>query len=207
MIGELTVGFLDPKFYPGLTFIGKVTQLNVWRRVLQPSEISKISGCQEDVTGDEVSWGRNWTQFTVQTNSRTFETDLGSLCRNWSFSTTQLLPPMNFVESTYVCEGLGGTLLTPTSHDQAKRMVESAMTSSNCTTFWTGVWDFIEEGSWINHQNGSVMKNVPWAPDEPNGMHFENCGALDAQGVADDDCQAKRQVGCTFVISNSRYLA
>ncbi|XP_047737967.1 uncharacterized protein LOC125178389 [Hyalella azteca] len=99
---------------------------------------------------------------------------------------------MNFVESAYVCEGLGGTLLTPTSHDHAKRMVESTMRSSNCTTFWTGVWDFIEEGSWINHQNGSAMKNVPWAPDEPNGMHFENCGALDAQGVADDDCQAKR---------------
>ncbi|KAF2353919.1 DNA-directed RNA polymerase phage-type [Trinorchestia longiramus] len=201
---ELTVGFLSPKIYPGLTFIGNITQFNVWSRMLEPEDISRMSNCEEDVTGDLVAWGRNWT--TV--NSRIFEVDLHSLCHDASSSKLLLMPAMNFMESTYLCEGLGGTLYNPPTHDMVRQVVEyfRNRTDSECVLFWSGIWDEPEEGKWKNHFTGlkisqnPELRDVPWAPDEPNGMHFENCAGLDAEGFADDDCQRKRCGLCDVVM-------
>lgn len=187
---SLTVGYLDPKIYPGLTFIGNITQFNTWSRVLTMQEIESIAYCKRDMTGESTSWEQDW----ILVNSRTFDVDLESLCFNRMASDIQLLPSMNFMESTYVCEGLGGGLYNPNTYEKTREIVETTrqLPDSECHLFWSGVWDVPKEGVWMSHRNGSVMSGLSWAPDEPNGLHFENCGALDPEGYADDDCQAKR---------------
>ncbi|KAK4320387.1 hypothetical protein Pmani_008738 [Petrolisthes manimaculis] len=65
-----------------------------------------------------------------------------------------------------------------------------------CALLWIGVTDNVKEGSWIHHLSGKPVHLLPWSVDEPNGIHYENCGGLEEGGVVDDDCEALRCTTC-----------
>lgn len=187
---NLTVGYLDPLIYPGLNFVGLITQFNAWNEMLTHSVIESIAQCGIDLLGNKLSWESNW----MLRNSSFYVLTLDKLCDKTRELKMKILPAMNFFESAFLCEGLGGQLSIPSSYPEASQMVSAgrAKANANCTLFWTGIWDVPEEGIWTAHINGSKLAASVWAPDEPNGLHFENCAGLDKEGFADDDCEVKR---------------
>lgn len=187
---QLTVGYLSPNISPGFTFNGMITQFNVWREALDDSAVDAISKCKTDIQGNGISWDGYWRIV----NSSMIDIPLNLLCKKDETSQTRLLPQMNFYESAFICEGLGGHLSIPETHAEAKQFItnEFSRDYNTCSIFWSGIWDVLEEGVWRSHGNGSQLSDLVWAPDEPNGLHFENCGGLDIEGLADDDCETMR---------------
>uniref|UniRef100_A0A0P4W890 C-type lectin domain-containing protein n=1 Tax=Scylla olivacea TaxID=85551 RepID=A0A0P4W890_SCYOL len=69
----------------------------------------------------------------------------------------------------------------------------------NCfTDFWIGPNDIKEEGVWM--MDGVPIKHpIIWKPSEPNGLQYENCGAIAPIGVSDLDCDTNlRCTVCSF---------
>ena len=185
-----TVGYLNPKLYPNLKFIGNITQVNVWGRILSELDISSISNCFEDKLGDLVSWTDLW----VNVYSKNIFIPLEHLCHETVIKEIRLLPRMTYSESAYLCEGLGGFLTIPKTHEEVSTLVTKHRTNINfqCGAFWAGVWDTLTEGVWLDHKTELEIIGIPWAPDEPNGVHIENCAGLDLEGYIDDKCDAER---------------
>ena len=121
-----------------------------------------------------------------------FEYPSSQFCEQDQVAYRILLPQADFYESIYLCRGMGGVPAVPSSYTEAKMMFRSGFEEeNNCSIFWIGLWDKKEEGNWVGF-SPTMGNTFPWSPDEPNGLHFENCGALDLAGIADDNCAAKR---------------
>lgn len=187
---NLTIGYVNPERYPMLKFIGSATQFNVWRRVLSHQDIKQIANCKKVLDGDLISWNEDaWSL----RNSTIYYRSLQSFCDEKLTSETQLFHGMSYGEGAYLCEGLGGTLHIPKTHDEVSLLVRSLREENKqCQVYWIGVWDVEEEGVWSSHANGTIYDELPWTADEPNGLQFENCGGLDLEGVIDDDCTGLR---------------
>lgn len=78
---------------------------------------------------------------------------------------------------------------------------ELKRTQGNCLRPWVAVEDKEEEGVWRHHLTKNVTSDLPWAIDEPNGLRYENCGALELEGLVDVDCKSKR---CVFIYFNRK---
>lgn len=187
----LTVGYMDESLYPNLKFIGNVTQINIWQRTLELKEIKDIASCNLDLEGDLVQWSSGWNI----RNATMFDEDLDSLCIAESRFDVNLLHRSNFFEAAYVCEGVGGYLVTPQNISYGQEIftwARSGISIHKCNIYWVGIYDRISEGVWRYHDNNEEALGLPWAEDEPNGLHFENCGGLDFEGIVDDACSALR---------------
>lgn len=191
---NISFGFIDPSQFTAVSFIGNVTQFNVWSGILSEDELNDLASCKSSAVGDSVSWEEEWTlQNAVQ-----YDLDLSDLCSKEVSPEYQVFPAMNYAESRHVCKALGGTLPTPNNTTDANHMYRLAdKRRKNCKYTWIGVTDEREEGVWRKEQSGPITPNLPWAFGEPNGQQYENCGGLDLEGVIDDDCRAKRCPLCS----------
>lgn len=187
----LTVGYMDESLYPNLKFIGNITQINIWQRTLEEEEIRDIASCNLDLEGDLIQWSTGWNV----RNATEFDEDLESLCVAEKLFDVNLLHRSNFFEAAYVCEGIGGYLVTPTNLSYGQEIftwARSGVSHHKCNIYWVGIYDSPSEGIWRYHDDNEVAQDLPWAEDEPNGLYFENCGGLDFEGIVDDMCSALR---------------
>lgn len=191
---ELTVGFMDPSWYPGISFIGNVTDFNLWNRTLSTEELMALGKCRAVMEGNVVAWNRaKWKVSKVLE----YNVDPKDLCYRAPPLTFQIFKAMVFRESSYLCRALGGILRTPSSLKEVEMTYRMTQESRpDCPLLWAGVTDRIEEGQWTYDFNGMIANNLPWAFDEPNGMRYENCGGIDLDGLIDDGCTSKRCVLC-----------
>ena len=190
---RITVAYIFPSPFAGITYIGNITQVNIWQKLLPQDTIRSLHRCHFNLVGDVVNWSAG--QWADQGSTR-HKTELFNVCKIVDNSKTiEVFGPVTFDEATYVCEGFGGALVTPSSHEEVAALM-SIVTEEypNCTAFWSGYWDGKEEGKWNYHAGEKKADKIPWAPNEPNGIHFENCGGIDKEGIVDADCNAKRHV-------------
>ena len=191
---ELTVGYMDPNWYPGISFIGDVTQFNLWNRTLILEELITLGKCQGLQEGNVVAWSRaEWAVNKVVE----YDVDPQDLCYRDPPHTFQLFKSMTFAEGSYLCEAFGGIIITPSTHGEIAKTYQLIQESRpDCPIIWVGVTDRDLEGKWTYHHNGTSADDLPWAFEEPNGIIHENCGGMDIDGVIDDSCTSKRCVPC-----------
>lgn len=172
--------------------------MNIWDRALGPEQIEDIALCKNDPQGNYVSWEAGWELYDADM----YEVPLSELCQKDIGTTYFWFPALSFSIAQYLCQALGTRLPQITNKHEIEILHEvsaSAHPNVTChTNFWTELTDEREEGIWRS-QNGLVQSNVMWAPQEPNGLHYENCGVLNANGISDVDCETDRYcVLCTF---------
>ncbi|KAK8394309.1 hypothetical protein O3P69_006482 [Scylla paramamosain] len=191
---ELTVGYMDPSWYPGISFIGNVTQFNLWNRTLTFEELLALGKCQEAQEGNAIAWSRaEWEVNKVIE----YNVDPQDLCYRDPPLTFQVFKAMGYSEGSYLCKAIGGVLRTPPTIDEVARTYLMTQESRpHCPLLWAGVTDRDLEGNWTFSHNGMPADDLPWAFDEPNGIIYENCGGMDVDGLIDDGCTSKRCVPC-----------
>lgn len=71
-------------------------------------------------------------------------------------------------------------------------------THSCYSDHWTALNDIESEGKW-KIGDYEVPGNITWAPNEPNGLQYENCVSIGPFGIWDVNCKTnKKCVVCTF---------
>ncbi|XP_069951720.1 uncharacterized protein [Cherax quadricarinatus] len=104
---------------------------------------------------------------------------------------------MTYKENVYMCDALGGFVPIPNNLSDVTAIVSGALESRpDCQQMWLNIEDVAQEGVWHYHDSGQVAMDIPWAIDEPNGLYYENCGGIEAEGVVDADCQTPRCLCC-----------
>ncbi|XP_071533859.1 uncharacterized protein [Panulirus ornatus] len=167
---------------------GDLTQVNVWDTALSQEEIQAIAQCRSDPQGNYVSWEVGWTL----TNVTSRDVPLADLCRQKVDLTYFWFPSAPYDTAQYLCRALG-THLTSTKAELLAILNVSSVTFTREDSCYTDIWvamnDIDEEGVW--KINGlPVTGEISWAPQEPNGLHYENCASGVLTGMADVDCHA-----------------
>lgn len=173
--------------------------MNVWDRVLGDEEIQDFANCKTNPQGSYISWEAGWSLKVVSAYNLT----LAEFCQQEVGETYFWFPSMPFKSAHYICEALGTHLPWANSINDIQRLQNvSAATHpnhNNCHhNFWTSVTDLAEEGVW-RRNDGTILKDIFWAPYEPNGLRYENCAAVSRYGIADISCEMQiRCAVCTF---------
>lgn len=98
----------------GTSFCGKLTQFNLWSRILGQDEIVGLAACKMNLNGDIISWDRKWTtQGVVE-----YKVALKDLCDASQPPRFKVFPPMCYESGVTLCESLGG--VTPIPRDMAE---------------------------------------------------------------------------------------
>ncbi|XP_076061383.1 uncharacterized protein LOC143037151 [Oratosquilla oratoria] len=183
---------------------GKLTQVNIWSRILTLKEMNSIKDCNVNLQGDVLSWKDIELNLT---NAEETQIELASLCHN-SLKEKSFFQftPLTFAESTYLCEGLGGYLplpMTQKSIEDHLGYIKDYEDVCFGSKFWGSASDDSKEGKWIVHTTGQTEDNLPWAKHEPNGISFENCILIDDVGYHDFGCKRDLCSLCTFDLTPS----
>ena len=102
---------IDDGFDSEQMFLGELTELNMWDRVLENVTIKHLSECKDVGNGNMISWRKENFKFF---DSNTYDIALTELCSDES--KLVVFPQMyNYEESKTVCASHGGTILTPRS--------------------------------------------------------------------------------------------
>ena len=89
------------------------------------------------------------------------------------------------VASRTICESIGGRLALISSQEEMDA-ARSYMQNFSGRAFIEGT-DAAQEGVWIDAA-GNEMPYSGWTVNEPNGGSGENCKAIAASEVLDNDC-------------------
>ena len=187
----LTLGYVDPKSILNLKLIGSLSQFNMWSRILTPVEILDSSKCLVNLKGDIIQWKLKKSDL-VNANLETVE--LSELCyKPESSNSIHIFPNMIYSEATYLCHGIGGEIMTPSTYSEVLTYFEMGEKEAvDCSYYWVGINDINEEGVWKSTKSENTVNYTNWAPDEPNGLWFENCAGIDVEGLIDDSCYSRR---------------
>lgn len=192
---NITIGFIDPRLHPGGSFVGNVTQFNVWNRILTEEEVKDVAFCKSNVQGNSISWEDDW----IFQNAVQYDLKQEDLCFRDFPPKFQVFPAMDHAQGTYLCAALGGSLVTPKHMVELTHMYLTAQTQKrDCNLIWVGVTDEIEEGLWSQPRSGLDPATLPWAFGEPNGLRYENCAGIEPAGVTDENCEMKRCPICNM---------
>ncbi|CAL4133301.1 unnamed protein product, partial [Meganyctiphanes norvegica] len=180
------------------SFSGKISQVNIWNRILRKEEIESISSCQfESLEGNIVKWSEQWTTHgDVQKQN----IPLTELCTKQQEQDLFLFHDITFNVAAYICHGLGGRVPYAESredYDTLYKNLNDKFTSlhSNNTKLWGGIVDREQEGVWKEAKNGTQVSPF-WQPYEPNGNLFQNCGQFSVKGMADVPCHSLNVAAC-----------
>lgn len=167
--------------------------------MLDDAEILDLARCKTNPQGSYISWEAGWSLKVVSP----YNLPLAEFCQQKVGTSYFWFPSVPVVAAHYICEALGTYLPWATSITDIERLQNiSAVTHpnhDNCHyNFWTSMTDISEENVW-RMNNGSIMRDIFWAPYEPNGLRYENCAAISRYGIADINCEMQiRCAVCTF---------
>lgn len=188
---NVSLGFVD--IVPEYSFVGNITQVNLFQRLLSSEEIKDKANCKTDISGDLLAWNSpNW----IIKGAKVLDKRLLEVCSEKQPNDISLIENLNFYDASYLCEGIGGQTLTPNTTKNILDLIsnfEEEIRQNNCTSFWTGIWDEEKEGTWRYHGGNRSVANYTWGFDEPNGLKHENCAGFSAtRGLSDYGCYGKR---------------
>lgn len=209
----ITLGYIKP--ITGVNYVGNVSQFNIWQRVLLQTEINDIVYCRRNIEGDVISWSGKW----IYRESNHFLISMAEFCAEFFSYSFLVLNPMTFYESAFLCEGIGGYLANPTNITEIRSLYNiGKLQRPRCHLYWGGVWDEEAEGVWVSRNLDIRNTIIPWTNNEPDGLHFENCGGIDPEGIIDDACTSERYgssdillqycgITCLYILLRTNYIS
>ncbi|XP_023330899.1 uncharacterized protein LOC111703243 [Eurytemora carolleeae] len=171
---------------------GKVTDMQVFSRILSEAELMKITGCEISTEGDIISWKNSkWELIGAKKISTKEILDLKSdICKSSNFS-IHLIPikRVNQPWSAHTCSKLSGRQLTYDNKEEFEDIVKyfssSRFENSICSSkeennylfrVWFGTNDEETEGVWRHFHNKKQISYLNWRSGRPYlGSTEYNC--------------------------------
>ena len=208
----LTMNHVTPgcsyKFSRYQSMYGRVTDVQIFRKVLTDKMMEVITGCEERMKGDLLSWDdtkwiRSGTKQDIRQETLDWKTDI---CKTITKS-YHLIPIRldNIPNSIKSCKKYSTELAMWENKDEMNDITKhlssyNMMAAKSCqqrnnkikNIFTMRVWlagtDNEEEGVWTNFYTNDVIQPQPWAENRPflNGESY-NCILLDVTMIDNDE--------------------
>jgi len=183
---------------PMMSLHGKVTDFQMWDKILSDEEMIKITNCEKFKSGNLLSWETgNWFLNSSQGTARMEMLDLQRDVCAPRTSSLHLIPyKLSFEpESLHMCTKFSGKIATYSKKekfDQLTRFlsVKQHMNTGDCTKkikdkdavrfrTWVGLDDYEQEGIFQNWYTDELVEYTPWADARPyvGGTRY-NCMML-----------------------------
>nr|XP_045615865.1 uncharacterized protein LOC123768987 isoform X1 [Procambarus clarkii] len=191
VLGQYSINYLSG-YTKTRSFSGQVTQAGVWGRTLAPAEVSQLASCGSDPPGLAIPWNHEW----ILNNASFIEVPEYEVCEKKSKSSYIKFLPMPFENARKFCAGLGGYMPVPQSLDHAKELLRIMFDPPVIKLIWLGATDELQEGVYINTHTGEEQKWFKWGSNDPNGLKWQNCLALDSDYLHDYPCHITMEAMC-----------
>ena len=172
-------------------FAGQLTDLNIWSRILNESEIRDLYLCGESENGGKiVDWK---SSKIISTSSIIVSEDKTHPCDEQTDSETMIYDVKVNMEPARkvlrICDALGGTMKLPTSKAELEQI--------NLNTWvWIPIFQNSEE-EWVDQRN-EIAPYLPWLKGQPNGDKYEKCAGkwLSKLQYYDTACDQENKFYC-----------
>ncbi|XP_045118960.1 uncharacterized protein LOC123508957 isoform X2 [Portunus trituberculatus] len=183
-------------------FIGDLSQVSLWSRVLSSGEVARLAACEDSGHGDVFA--SDEIQLEEKGSITTTWMPLEDLCRPPIKSQFFFLPETRlFSEARAVCEAFNGSLVTPLSPAESQHLLEMWQSfGASCSVtgrikVWLGLTDEAEEGVWRDITTNQLVEYQNFEPNRVGGGRVYNCATMDGKGTwLDSPCHATMKV-CT----------
>ena len=167
----------DGAFWGGSPMHGKMTDVNVWSRVLTDKEIHHWEECKNDQGGDLVNWETARFNLTAGV-SQTVEDKEKYICFHKTSGKIYktIKSKENFDGSVKYCNTIGAFVATAEDASTLKEMEESFKKS--CTysdQFYAGFTDRVENRKWQNYNSEQELTFANWAEGFPKNYTQHDC--------------------------------
>ena len=137
-------------------FQGKLTEFNIWNKILPTNEIIRMSRCEIFPKGNIIVWKKE--NFKL---NKVIHQDTENLCKRKVFF---IFPKrVKLSEASRECRVLGGEVAAPVTEEENKEIVDlTKLFPSQCMTFsnsvsWIGVERISKYGGWTQTGNASKI--------------------------------------------------
>lgn len=174
-------------------FAGKITDFNIWSKVLPLSDILKVQKCKNASSSpDLLNWETAMWSLTDEMSMEVLDMNVCDANKNSPkiHINPSLLP---FVEANKLCTNLGGSMITPTNQAEAKSFAAMIMKEEECKgKMWIPIRQNVTTNQWFDIISKKSPNFQPWYPGTPDGGRLQNCVILEERGLWDDKfCQDK----------------
>lgn len=156
-------------------FRGYIAQVDIWNTRLNAHDVRELAACRSTITGNVFSTEKDDLELVGVSVS---EEDLPKLCQK--NDRYVIFPEMrDLKDSQLMCKRVGCQVYAPDS--TAKNLQLHAISrqfSDTCFSnfhLWLGLSDEGEENVWRKFSDDSVVGELSFASDQPNGARGENC--------------------------------
>lgn len=178
-----------------MSMYGKVTDVQLFSRVLTDLEMEEYTGCRSRIFGDVVSWDSgSWLTSglnnTIRLESLDWKTEI---CKSQRHSYHIIPKPLQFMpNSLEACKRFSAEVVVHRNEAELAEITEYLSTnqvtkSENCLSIrregqgtevntWLAITDSDQEGVWSNYYTKEKMSHLPWAENQPYEEAFSyNC--------------------------------
>nr|XP_053628974.1 uncharacterized protein LOC128686190 [Cherax quadricarinatus] len=183
------------KYQSQYSYSGKLSQVNVWGRVLSQEQIQSVSRCEVDLEGDVLAWSNPWEVQHVQEQVVALRELCGSVSRG---RLVVPLPLLRYHDAVYVCKGLRGAIHDPATPDGMLKEFEYLKGIGGCERQWSAVTDEGHENLWYNPFTNAYFNNSQlfFRINNPDGDKYQNCNRLRWEGLEDTSCDQHSCAAC-----------
>ncbi|XP_023333066.1 uncharacterized protein LOC111704908 [Eurytemora carolleeae] len=191
-----------PIFSGYMSMYGKVTDMQIFSRILTDEEMMEITGCKVSMQGDVISWENTaWMLVGRKQISEREVVDFETTVCKMSTTSLIFIP----VKLTYIpgtenmCRKMSGHPAAFQTQEEFRDLIifinDQRILNSVCSTqlldsnksefrAWVGINDLIEEGIWRNSFTGEQVNYLNWLPNRPfTGGEKYNCMELVAETI------------------------
>ena len=170
--------------YPSM--YGRITDFQIFGRILSDSEMESVTGCRARMEGDVVSWDKTqWVTSGPRSIKKEYLDFKTTICTNPEKSYHIVPQPSNFIpESLDICNKFSARLAG--HHDKAEFLSiteylaqENVLRTEECVagidkeentvevSTWLAIHDNDEELVWKHWYTGQSVTPLPWADNRP----------------------------------------
>ena len=160
---------------------GHLTELNIWKSLLEEKDIKSLANCDMYSKGDLFSWEKN--NLKLFGNAR-FDPvfDLKRLCDEKLLFMFPWKTPL--AESLLLCSSLGGNISLPNSEDENTEVmnvfeeyVDQCSDNSNIA-IWIGLEKIPENEDWNRVGNTTDIRGIKYSPSNSLINFYENYNCI-----------------------------
>ncbi|ROT71673.1 hypothetical protein C7M84_009993 [Penaeus vannamei] len=150
---------------------GYVTQVNLWDRGVSGAEVGDMASCRTNTKGNIFSTDRDDVELV---NVQERNASLGDLClREADFV---IFPERyTYLEAEEFCRFVGSRMYAPRDARKMQMFNETKWKERLRFRTWLAITDEEEEGVWRRAEDGQALRDVAFAPGQPDNGKNENC--------------------------------
>ena len=164
--------------YWGFPMHGAITDVNIWSRVLSPSQISDWSLCtNRTFVGDLVDWNTAELNISkLDVVDVDYDWILNNACSLSSPPTISAFRAQKNIEDTKTfCKNIGGNIAVAKDAETFQLMNKSFSTICEDEKFYSGHKDYDADGQFEEAEGGAAMGWTAWKLGEPDRGTGEHC--------------------------------